>query len=60
MTRVTAQMSVSLDGFYAGPTDPEDPSDMAGWMDGPEAATTRWKWVGYDAAGTAATAPASA
>jgi hypothetical protein len=25
MTQVTAQMSVSLDGFYAGPRDPRDP-----------------------------------
>jgi dihydrofolate reductase len=52
MTKVTAQMSVSLDGFYAGPTDPKDPSDMAGWMDGPEAPgffrVTRWV---VDAAG---------
>lgn len=42
MTLVTAQMSVSLDGFYAGP----EHSDMATWMDGPEAAgffrVTRW------------------
>jgi hypothetical protein len=30
MTQVTAQMSVSLDGFYAGPRDPRDPKDMAG------------------------------
>jgi dihydrofolate reductase len=52
MTKVTAQMSVSLDGFYAGPTDPKDPGDMAGWMDGPEAPgffrVTRWA---VDAAG---------
>jgi dihydrofolate reductase len=46
MTQVTAQMSVSLDGFYAGPIDPRDPKDMAGWMKGPEAPgffrVTRW------------------
>jgi dihydrofolate reductase len=42
MTIVTAQMSVSLDGCYAGPrhTDPQT------WLDGPEAAgffrVTRW------------------
>ena len=52
MTKVTAQMSVSVDGFYAGPTDPKDPDDMAGWMDGPEAPgffrVTRWA---VDAAG---------
>ncbi|CAA9233578.1 MAG: Dihydrofolate reductase [uncultured Acidimicrobiales bacterium] len=46
MTKVTAQMSVSLDGFYAGPMDPRDPKDMAGWMAGPEAPgffrVTRW------------------
>ena len=46
MTQVTAQMSVSLDGFYAGPRDPRDPKDMAGWMEGPEAPgffrVTRW------------------
>jgi hypothetical protein len=34
MTLVTAQMSVSLDGFYAGP----EHTDMATWMEGPEAA----------------------
>jgi dihydrofolate reductase len=42
MTLVTAQMSISLDGFYAGP----EHIDMATWMDGPEAAgffrLTRW------------------
>jgi dihydrofolate reductase len=42
MTLVTAQMSVSLDGFYAGP----EHTDDATWMDGPEAAgffrVTRW------------------
>jgi dihydrofolate reductase len=52
MTKVTAQMSVSIDGFYAGPTDPKDPDNMAGWMDGPEAPgffrVTRWA---VDAAG---------
>jgi dihydrofolate reductase len=52
MTNVTAQMSVSIDGFYAGPTDPKDPDNMAGWMDGPEAPgffrVTRWA---VDAAG---------
>jgi dihydrofolate reductase len=43
MTKVTAQMSVSLDGFYTGPRDARDVSD---WMDGPEAPgffrVTRW------------------
>lgn len=52
MTKVTAQMSVSLDGFYAGPADPKDPGDLAGWMGGPEAPgffrVTRWA---VDAAG---------
>ena len=42
MALVTAQMSVSLDGFYAGP----EHTDMATWMDGTEAAgffrVTRW------------------
>lgn len=42
MTLVTAQMSVSLDGFYAGPKR----TDLANWMDGPEAPAffrvTRW------------------
>ena len=42
MTLVTAQMSVSLDGFYAGPKQ----TDMDDWIDGPEAAgffrVTRW------------------
>lgn len=42
MPMVTAQMSVSLDGCYAGP----EHTDMATWMDGPEAAgffrVTRW------------------
>ena len=51
MTKVTAQMSVSLDGCYAGPAAPDD-SDMAGWMQSPEALgffrITRWV---IDAAG---------
>jgi dihydrofolate reductase len=42
MTIVTAQMSVSVDGFYAGP----EHADMQTWLDGPEAASffrvTRW------------------
>ena len=42
MTIVTAQMSVSLDGYYAGP----EHNDMQTWLDGPEAAgffrVTRW------------------
>jgi dihydrofolate reductase len=42
MTIVTAQMSVSVDGFYAGPKH----SDMPTWLEGPEAAgffrVTRW------------------
>ena len=42
MTLVTAQMSISLDGFYAGPKH----TDMHTWFDGPEAAgffrITRW------------------
>jgi dihydrofolate reductase len=46
MTRVTAQMSASLDGFYTGPRDPQSPTDMSGWMRGPEAPgffrVTRW------------------
>ena len=32
MTKVTAQMSVSLDGCYAGPAFPGDAKDVAGWM----------------------------
>jgi dihydrofolate reductase len=52
MTKVTAQMSVSLDGFYTGPRDPRAPKDMSGWMQGPEAPgffrITRWA---VDAAG---------
>jgi dihydrofolate reductase len=43
---VTAQMSVSLDGYYAGPHDPRDSADVEGWMAGPEALgffrVTRW------------------
>jgi dihydrofolate reductase len=46
MTKVTAQMSVSLDGFYTGPRDAKDPEDMSAWMQGPEAPgffrVTRW------------------
>ena len=46
MTKVTAQMSASLDGFYTGPRDPGNPTDMSGWMRGPEAPgffrVTRW------------------
>ncbi|HEX6237744.1 MAG TPA: dihydrofolate reductase family protein [Acidimicrobiales bacterium] len=42
MTQVTSQMSVSLDGFYAGPRHTGD----AGWMESPEALgffrVTRW------------------
>ena len=42
MTIVTAQMSVSVDGFYAGPKY----TDMQTWLEGPEAAgffrVTRW------------------
>ncbi len=42
MTKVTAQMSVSLDGFYAGPRT----ADEADWMTSPESAgffrVTRW------------------
>lgn len=42
MTQVTAQMSVSLDGFYAGPRH----TDRDTWMDSPEALNffrvTRW------------------
>lgn len=43
MTKVTAQMSVSLDGFYTGP---RDPGGMSDWMKGREAPgffrVTRW------------------
>jgi hypothetical protein len=46
MTKVTAQMSVSLDGYYAGPRTPADPQDMAAFMEGPEGPgffrVTRW------------------
>jgi dihydrofolate reductase len=46
MTKVTAQMSVSLDGFYTGPRDSRGANDMSGWMGGPEAPgffrVTRW------------------
>ena len=34
MTIVTAQMSVSVDGYYAGPKH----TDMQTWLEGPEAA----------------------
>src|ERR1700721_32118 len=36
MTKVTAQMSVSLDGYYAGPRASTDPHDMAAFMAGSE------------------------
>ena len=47
MTRVTAQMSVSLDGCYAGPRfDAGPPEDPSTWMTSPEAMgffrVTRW------------------
>src|SRR5437868_2566062 len=46
MTKVTAQMSVSLDGYYAGPRSETDPHDMAAFMEGPEGPgffrVTRW------------------
>lgn len=47
MTLVTAQMSVSLDGYYAGPQQAgDDVSDLQSWLNGPEAAgffrVTRW------------------
>jgi dihydrofolate reductase len=47
MTLVTAQMSLSLDGCYAGPEQGgTDTSDMQSWLNGPEAAgffrVTRW------------------
>jgi hypothetical protein len=46
MTKATAQMAISLDGCDAGPMDPHDPQDAAGWMQGPEAPgffrVTRW------------------
>ena len=46
MTKVTAQMSVSLDGYYAGPRSTTDPHDFAAFMEGPEGPgffrVTRW------------------
>ena len=46
MTKVTAQMSLSLDGYYAGPRSTTDPHDMAAWLEGPEGPgffrVTRW------------------
>src|SRR3954454_25160822 len=46
MTKVTAQMSVALDGFYTGPRDTRAPKDMSDCMRGPEAPgffrVTRW------------------
>jgi dihydrofolate reductase len=46
MTQVTAQMSISLDGYYTGPIDTRDPKDTAGWIEGSEAPgffrVTRW------------------
>jgi dihydrofolate reductase len=46
MTKVTAQMSISLDGYYAGPRSSGDPRDMAGFMQSAEGAgffrVTRW------------------
>src|SRR6476646_9193028 len=46
MTKVTAQMSISLDGYYAGPRSETDPHDMAAWMEGLEGPgffrVTRW------------------
>ncbi|NBH09012.1 dihydrofolate reductase family protein [Amycolatopsis sp. SID8362] len=46
MTKVTAQMSVSLDGFFTGPRDTQALGDMSRWMQGPEAPgffrVTRW------------------
>jgi len=46
MTKVTAQMSVSLDGYYAGPRSETDPHDMAAFMEGLEGPgffrVTRW------------------
>jgi dihydrofolate reductase len=45
MTKVTAQMAVSVDGCYTGPRDPRDPKDVS-WADSPEAPgffrVTRW------------------
>jgi dihydrofolate reductase len=46
MTKVTAQMSVSLDGCYAGLRSSTDPHDMAAFMEGTEGPgffrVTRW------------------
>jgi dihydrofolate reductase len=46
MTLVTAHMSVSLDGFYAGPQDPVEAKGPEDWMRSPEALgffrVTRW------------------
>jgi dihydrofolate reductase len=46
MTKVTAQMSLSVDGCYAGPAFTGGPKDVAGWMQSPEALgffrITRW------------------
>jgi dihydrofolate reductase len=46
MTKVTAQMSLSLDGCYAGPAFTGGPKDVEGWMRSPEALgffrITRW------------------
>ena len=46
MTKVTAQMSLSLDGCYAGPAFGGESKDVAGWMGSPEALgffrVTRW------------------
>src|ERR1700694_1442264 len=46
MSLVTSQMSISLDGCYAGRRHPGDHKDMAGWMASPEAfgffRVTRW------------------
>jgi dihydrofolate reductase len=46
MTKVTAQMSVSLDGYYAGQRSSTDPHDMAAWMESTEGPgffrVTRW------------------
>jgi hypothetical protein len=46
MTNVTAQMSVSLDGYYAGPRSSTDPRDLPAFMEGSEGPgffrVTRW------------------
>ena len=46
MAKVTAQMSLSLDGLYAGPSFMGDAKDVAGWMASSEALgffrVTRW------------------